>query len=306
MPSHQPIKVGVWHALVEAYIESCGFPGWTHLHPTFYMEVGALLRSVGLTTPALPLAAPLTRCRPSVLLPQNLVEYGGVKTIQNREVVTPFDPQVKVTWVSAEDIGLVGAAVMTNPAIHAGRVYPLVADAGSHAEFAELLSKMAGQSYRVKQLPIRDWYRYINEHVSKQIEVSHHLTPLLPSFSYVAGCELGSAAPHPLPCGYPFVARRVSPRTSAASVSWPTGSTGAAKAVRWTALYSSAWLERSLSRCSAGRSATSTTSKAERLRRARRAGQKEPWSAGWMVHCMISLSFCALVAAVCMLVVPRR
>ena len=56
---------------------------------------------------------------------------------------------------------MVGASVMANPSGHGGQVYPLLADVASHAEFAELLSKMAGQSYTVKQMPIKEWYEFV-------------------------------------------------------------------------------------------------------------------------------------------------
>ena len=81
----------------------------------------------------------------------------------------------QVTWVSAKDVGRFGAHVMANPAPHAGQAYPLVTDAASHAEFAESLSKMAGESYGVKQLPIKEWYDFVLQHGS--IEVS----PLCPA-----------------------------------------------------------------------------------------------------------------------------
>ena len=39
LPRTERLKVVIWHALLESYIESRGFAGWTHLHPTFFMEV---------------------------------------------------------------------------------------------------------------------------------------------------------------------------------------------------------------------------------------------------------------------------
>jgi uncharacterized protein YbjT (DUF2867 family) len=44
LPATEPLKVVVWHAMIEAYIESSRFQGWTHLHPTFYMEVSRRTR----------------------------------------------------------------------------------------------------------------------------------------------------------------------------------------------------------------------------------------------------------------------
>jgi hypothetical protein len=39
LPANERLKLAIWHTLIEAYIESRGFNGWTHLHATFYMEV---------------------------------------------------------------------------------------------------------------------------------------------------------------------------------------------------------------------------------------------------------------------------
>ena len=38
-PEDEPLRVAVWHRMIERYIETTGFDSWTHLHPTFYMEV---------------------------------------------------------------------------------------------------------------------------------------------------------------------------------------------------------------------------------------------------------------------------
>ena len=35
LPGGAPLKVVIWHALIERYIESSGFHAWAHLHPTF-------------------------------------------------------------------------------------------------------------------------------------------------------------------------------------------------------------------------------------------------------------------------------
>ena len=38
-PEDKPLRVAIWHRMIEGYIEVAGFDTWTHLHPTFYMEV---------------------------------------------------------------------------------------------------------------------------------------------------------------------------------------------------------------------------------------------------------------------------
>jgi hypothetical protein len=93
VPGDQPLKIGVWHLLVEAYIESRGFPGWTHLHPTFYM-VGPSCTTTPTLQPA-PLPLPHT-VYPPRLEQENLITYGGVRTIHNKTIVVPFKPEVPV------------------------------------------------------------------------------------------------------------------------------------------------------------------------------------------------------------------
>ena len=89
LPADQPLKVIVWHALIERYIEAAGFQSWTHLHPTFYMEVTPTPHH---TAPsALP---PPHHC---LLSSQNLISYGGVPTIRNKTISVPFKQDAKVS-----------------------------------------------------------------------------------------------------------------------------------------------------------------------------------------------------------------
>ena len=107
---------------------------------------------------------------------QNLISYGGVETIRGNKIVVPYKPDAKLTWVCCDDIGACAATVLANPHAHGSKVYPLVVDAASHEEIAELLSKVMGssQSFKVEQVDIKDWYKCQIEH--GRIEVSHTRT----------------------------------------------------------------------------------------------------------------------------------
>ena len=125
--------------MIERYIETAGFDSWTHLHPTFFME--------------------------------NLISYGGVETMKGNKLVVPYRADVKVPWVCCDDIGACAATVLANPTAHAGKAYPLEADAASHAEIAELMSKVLGEQFRVEQVDMKDWFKCLLEHGA--IEVSN-------------------------------------------------------------------------------------------------------------------------------------
>ena len=130
------------------------------------------------------------------LAQQNLISYGGVETIQGNKIVVPYRPDVKLTWVCADDIGACAAPILANPRAHAGKAYPLRTDAASHAEVAELLSKVTGgaEQFKVEQLPIADWYKRVNEHGS--IEVRQGPTHTQPFIT----ASLVLHAAHPVRC----------------------------------------------------------------------------------------------------------
>lgn len=102
---------------------------------------------------------------------QNLISYGGVETIKGHNIVTPYRPEAKVTWVCSDDIGACAATILANPRDHANKAYPLLVDSASHAEIAELLSKVMGEQYKVEHVPLLDWFKCVLSH--GHIEVSY-------------------------------------------------------------------------------------------------------------------------------------
>lgn len=108
-----------WHQFVERYIEWCGF-SFTHLRPETFM--------------------------------QNLLSYGGEKTIKNG-IVNAFVENARLSWVDVDDVAQVAALALSQPERHAGQTYRLGYDAASFGELAELLTRIVGQPFRYEPLP---------------------------------------------------------------------------------------------------------------------------------------------------------
>jgi uncharacterized protein YbjT (DUF2867 family) len=107
-----------WHQFVERYIEWSGF-SFTHLRPETFM--------------------------------QNLLSYGGEKTIKNG-VVNAFVANARLSWVDVDDVAQVAAAALAHPELHAGQTYRLGYDAMSFGELAELMTRIVGQPFRYEPL----------------------------------------------------------------------------------------------------------------------------------------------------------
>ncbi len=107
-----------WHQFVERYIEWSGF-SFTHLRPETFM--------------------------------QNLLSYGGEKTIRNG-VVHAFVAGARLSWVDVDDVARVAALALTQPELHHGRTYRMGYDASSFAELAELMTAIVGQPFRYEPL----------------------------------------------------------------------------------------------------------------------------------------------------------
>jgi NAD(P)H dehydrogenase (quinone) len=108
-----------WHQFVERYIEWAGF-SFTHLRPETFM--------------------------------QNLLSYGGEKTIKNG-VVNAFVEGARLSWVDIDDVAEVAALALTYPEVHGGKTYRLGYDAVTFGELAELMTAIVGQPFRYVPLP---------------------------------------------------------------------------------------------------------------------------------------------------------
>jgi NAD(P)H dehydrogenase (quinone) len=108
-----------WHQFVERYIEWTGF-SFTHLRPETFM--------------------------------QNLLSYGGEKTIKNG-VVNAFVKGARLSWVDIDDVAQVAALALAHPELHNGQTYRLGYDAVTFSELAEKLTAIVGQPFRYEPLP---------------------------------------------------------------------------------------------------------------------------------------------------------
>jgi uncharacterized protein YbjT (DUF2867 family) len=103
-----------WHQFVERYVEWLGF-SFTHLRPETFM--------------------------------QNLLSYGGEKTIRNG-VVHAFVQDARLSWVDVEDVAEVAAVVLAHPEMHGGQTYRMGYDAMGFGELAERMTVIVGQPFR--------------------------------------------------------------------------------------------------------------------------------------------------------------
>jgi NAD(P)H dehydrogenase (quinone) len=108
-----------WHQFVERYIEWAGF-SFTHLRPETFM--------------------------------QNLLSYGGEKTIKNG-IVHAFVEGARLSWVDVDDVAQVAALALAHPEVHRGQTYRLGYDAATFGELAEKLTDSVGQPFRYEPLP---------------------------------------------------------------------------------------------------------------------------------------------------------
>lgn len=110
-----PWAVIAWNFLVEAYIERSGI-AWTHLQPNYFMD--------------------------NVLVQRDPASC----TLFNRITVP-------VSWIATADIAAVAAAVLRNPAPHAGKIYPLAAEVASSAQIVQMMSEITGKPHALGITP---------------------------------------------------------------------------------------------------------------------------------------------------------
>jgi len=110
----------LWHQLLEAYIERSGI-GFTNLQPNYFM--------------------------------QNLVAMAGASIKAEQGAVYHYVGDARISWIDANDIGRVAAAVLRSPERHSGKTYPLAAGAHSMADIVALMSDQFGRPYHYVARP---------------------------------------------------------------------------------------------------------------------------------------------------------
>jgi uncharacterized protein YbjT (DUF2867 family) len=105
-----------WNRLVEAYVQVSGLR-YTHLRPNFFMD--------------------------------NVPK----RTDHAQARISHYFGDTAVSWIAAEDIARVAAAVLRDPATYHGRALPLAAEARSMDEIAAIASRISGRKYTAVYVP---------------------------------------------------------------------------------------------------------------------------------------------------------
>lgn len=105
-----------WNRLVEAYLQVSELR-FTHLRPNFFMD--------------------------------NVPK----RTDRAQGRIVHFFGDTAVSWIAAQDIARVAAAVLRNPAAYHGRALPLAAEARSMAEIAAIATRISGRQYTAVHIP---------------------------------------------------------------------------------------------------------------------------------------------------------
>lgn len=116
-----------WHQIVEAYIAQSGI-AWTSLQPTSFMQNLFLLQAVGGAAPG------------------TIPHYIG---------------DAATSWVDTEDVAEAAAAVLRDPAPHAGQSYLLGAERLTMADICETLADVTGQSWEQEQRSPEQFYETV-------------------------------------------------------------------------------------------------------------------------------------------------
>jgi NAD(P)H dehydrogenase (quinone) len=120
-PGDDDTQVGHWgwHQFVERYIEWSGIL-FTHLRPEIFM--------------------------------QNVLGYGGAQA-EGQSVFRHYIGDARISWVDCNDVAAVAAVALKHPEVHAGKTYHLGYEARSHAEVAEILTRVIGQTFTDESRP---------------------------------------------------------------------------------------------------------------------------------------------------------
>ena len=118
-----------WHLFTEKYIEASGL-GWVALRPNMFID--------------------------------NLQQYGGIHTFKSGTLSFPLKPDLRLPWVTTEDIGAVSANVLVNPAQYVSQVIPITSELNNIHGIVEAIEKVRGGKHvTVETLSSTAFYRQI-------------------------------------------------------------------------------------------------------------------------------------------------
>ena len=118
-----------WHLFTEKYIEASGL-GWVHLRPNMFID--------------------------------NLQQYGEIQTFEAGTLTFPMKPDLKLPWVTTEDIGAVSANVLTNPSRHSGQIIPITSELNSLRGIVDSIEKVRhGKPVNINTVTTDDFYKQL-------------------------------------------------------------------------------------------------------------------------------------------------
>ncbi len=128
-----------------------------------------------------------TLLRPSYFM-QNLENAFGDDLRLRHEIVVPAG-RAKFVWVDADDIGRAAAAVMLDPAMHAGKAYTITGtDVVGFTEVAQTLSRYTPQPITYRSLnPIRYYLEATRRGTPKGMAIAQTLIHFVERFTATPG-----------------------------------------------------------------------------------------------------------------------
>jgi len=118
-----------WHLFTEKYIEASGV-GWVHLRPNMFID--------------------------------NLQKYGDIPSFKSGTLSFPLKPDLKLPWVSTEDIGAVSANVLINPSQYTSQVIPITSELNNIRGVVQSIEQVRnGKSVKINTPNTDDYYKQL-------------------------------------------------------------------------------------------------------------------------------------------------
>jgi NAD(P)H dehydrogenase (quinone) len=115
---------------------------------------------------------------------ENLIRWTAESVASMGEIHLPFgDGEGKVSWVAAEDIAQVAAAILCDPAPHRGQTYNVTGpDILTYHEIAALFSRVLRRPVVYVDIPLQQWQKELLELEGPSPHLIEHLSCLAREF----------------------------------------------------------------------------------------------------------------------------
>lgn len=115
---------------------------------------------------------------------ENLIRWTAESVASMGEIHLPFgDGEGKVSWVAAEDIAQVAAAILCDPAPHRGQTYSVTGpDILTYHEIAALFSRVLRRPVVYVDIPLQQWQKELLELEGPSPHLIEHLSCLAREF----------------------------------------------------------------------------------------------------------------------------